>query len=157
MDGDPFWPFDGSGLDAHPALHDRPDLVKELYHQAKRIEAAAVDGPRAIVHADLHEENILDDGQHLTFIDFGEAFIGARDWEQATIAYFMGWDFADQALGDQGSGHGPAALALSFGVHRWRQDRRLGLDQDAYDESFLRSTLARLKDVDIPATNSSRK
>jgi aminoglycoside phosphotransferase (APT) family kinase protein len=159
MEGDPFWPFDGTGVRDHPALHDLPDLARTLETQVERIEAAALAGPMALVHADLHEENILEDGRRLTFIDFGEAFIGSADWEQATFAYFMGWELADQAFGATGPDPcSAAALALSFGVHRWRQDRRLGLDEDAYNESFLRSTLARLAgpDVDIAAIHSSR-
>ncbi|HEY7937372.1 MAG TPA: aminoglycoside phosphotransferase family protein [Candidatus Limnocylindrales bacterium] len=159
MDGDPFWPFDGTRLRDHPALHDLPDLARTLETQVERIEAAAHAGPMALVHADLHEENILEDGRRLAFIDFGEAFIGSADWEPATLAYFMGWELADQAIGAVGSNPGgSAALGLSFGVHRWRQDRRLGLDEDDYDESFLRSTLARLAgpDVDIAAIDSSR-
>jgi aminoglycoside phosphotransferase (APT) family kinase protein len=159
MDGDPFWPFDGTRLADHPALFGRPDLARALETQAGMIEEAARAGPVTLIHADIHEENILEDGRRMTFIDFGEAFIGARDWEHATLAYFMGWDFADRAIGALGSDPGrSAALGLSFGVHRWRQDRRMGLDEDAYNESFLRSTLARLAgpDVDIAGANSSR-
>jgi len=145
MDGDPFWPFDGTALKAHPALLDRPALAKELEGKAGRIREAALSGPAALIHADLHEENILEDGSRLTFIDFGEAFIGPIDWEYATLAYFMGWEFADEAISAlRQDRRSAAALALSFGVHRWRQDRRLGLDEDAYDESFLRSALDRL-------------
>jgi aminoglycoside phosphotransferase (APT) family kinase protein len=158
-DGDPFWPFDGAGLRDHPALIDRPNLAKGLESQVARIKDVALAGPVALIHADLHEENILEDGRRLTFIDFGEAFIGSADWEQATFAYFMGWELADQAIGILGSDRGrSAALGLSFGVHRWRQDRRMGLDEDAYNELFLRSTLARLAgpDVDIAGADSSR-
>jgi len=145
MDGDPFWPFDGIGLRDHPALIDRPSLARELESQVARIKHVALAGPVALIHADLHEENILEDGRRLTFIDFGEAFIGSADWEQATFAYFMGWELADQAIGILGLDRGRSAvLGLSFGVHRWRQDRRLGLNEDAYNESFLRSTLGRL-------------
>ncbi len=153
MDGDQLWPFDDSRLETDPALVQRPGLLAELAGQAGAVLAAALDGPPVIVHADLHEENILQDDQRLTFIDFGEAFIGSADWEYATMAYFMGWPMADAAFDEVPLGgrdrnrrqRAVAGLALSFGLHRWQQDRRLGLDEDAHDEAFLRSALARLR------------
>jgi aminoglycoside phosphotransferase (APT) family kinase protein len=155
MDGDSLWPFDETHLAAHPALVDWPDLAKALEIQAGQIEAAAIGGRVAIIHADLHDENILEDEDRLSFIDFGEAFIGSIDWEYATLAYFMGWEFADHSIGALRSDprdaanrrRSAAALALSFGVHRWTQDRRNGLDEDSHNESFLRSSLVRLAQV----------
>jgi aminoglycoside phosphotransferase (APT) family kinase protein len=165
MDGDPFWPFDESRLADHPALANRPELAGALEVRAGSIREAAHNRPAAIIHADLHEENILEDRRHLSFIDFGEAFVGSIDWEPATLAYFMGWEFADRAIARIGRDprnagarrRSASALALSFGVHRWRQDRRTGVDGDEYNEAFLRSTLGRLTSPvpPIAAINSS--
>ena len=96
----------------------------------------------------MHEENILDDHGRLSFIDFGEAFIGSIDWEFATLAYFVGWPAADQIMDVDGCSARArsriAALAVSFGLHRWWQDRERGIDEELHDEGFLRSALHRV-------------
>ena len=147
----PLWPFGGTPLTAHPALAERPDLVAAIEVHAPAIRHAALGPPAVIVHSDLHEENILEDGGRLGFIDFGECFAGAAAWEFATLAYFGGWPWADRSLAADPPGPDPssravavALLALSFGLYRWQQDRRLGVDDEAHDEAFLWATLARL-------------
>ena len=109
-------------------------------------------GPGVIVHSDLHEENILQDGRRLGFIDFGECFVGAAGWELATIAYFGGWQLAEGVLAalppDRQDRTRRLAsietLAVCFALFRWEQDLRLGQNDPAYSEAFLRETLARL-------------
>ena len=106
-----------------------------------------------IVHSDLHEENILEDGRRLGFIDFGECFVGAAGWELATIAYFGGWPLAERILaalpsdGDDGTLQlgSIEVLAICFALFRWEQDLRAGLNDPAHSEAFLRETLARLR------------
>jgi aminoglycoside phosphotransferase (APT) family kinase protein len=151
MGGAPLWPFDASRLEAHPALLDRPGLRRTLDAVKAHIEAADEAGQLGLVHSDLHDENILDDHGRLAFIDFGEAFIGSTDWEFASLAYFLGWPVADRVLeayldlGGSTTGRGGiAALAVSFGLYRWWQDRERGVDEEAHDEAFIRDSLARL-------------
>jgi aminoglycoside phosphotransferase (APT) family kinase protein len=149
----PLWPLGGARLAVHPALRDRDDLATLLGAHAGVVRAALLDGPTAIIHTDLHEENTLDDGGRVSIIDLGEAFVGPVAWEFASIAYFGGWPFADRVLeaylagtgGTDGAWHREvAAAALCFGVFRWQQDRTMALDQDAHNEGFLETTLERL-------------
>jgi aminoglycoside phosphotransferase (APT) family kinase protein len=154
MGGAPLWPFDESRLQAHPALLDRPELRTALETATVRIEAAERAGQAGLVHSDLHEENILDHDGHLAFLDFGEAFIGATDWEFASLAYFLGWPVADRVLeayldlGGAGAGRAATAgLAVSFGLYRWWQDRDRGVDEEVHDEAFIRDSLARMMSV----------
>jgi aminoglycoside phosphotransferase (APT) family kinase protein len=152
FEGLPLWPFGGVQLDEHPALVDRPELASAIEGHALAIRRAALGGHPVIVHSDLHEENILEDDGRLGFIDFGECFVGAAGWDIAAIAYFGGWPLAEGVLAayrdEPPSTRMPAdpiaALALSFGLYRWQQDRRLGVDGDEHDNAFLHETLARL-------------
>jgi aminoglycoside phosphotransferase (APT) family kinase protein len=152
FEGLPLWPFGGVQLADHPALVDRPELASAIEGHAPAIRRAALDGHPVIVHSDLHEENVLEDDGRLGFIDFGECFVGAAGWDIAAIAYFGGWPLAARVLAAYRDEPPPtripadhiAALALSFGLYRWQQDRRLGVDGDAYDNAFLHETLARL-------------
>ena len=154
MGGVPLWPFDESRLQAHPALLDRPELLTALEAATVQVEAAGRAGQAGLVHSDLHDENILDDDGHLAFIDFGEAFIGATDWEFASLAYFLGWPVADRVLeayldlgGSTAGRAATAGLAVSFGLYRWWQDRERGLDEEVHDEAFIRDSLARVTSV----------
>jgi aminoglycoside phosphotransferase (APT) family kinase protein len=151
FEGLPLWPFDRAELNEHPALVDRPELASAIEPHAPLIRRAALDGHMVIVHCDLHEENILEDDRRLGFIDFGECFVGTAGWDFAAIAYFGGWPLAERVLGAYRDETLPiqlhadpiAALALSFGLYRWQQDRRLGVDGDDYNHEFLRETVAR--------------
>ncbi len=153
FEGYQLWPFGAARIDAHPALVDRPELVAAGAGHADAIRAAAFEGPGVIVHSDLHEENILQDGRRLGFIDFGECFVGAAGWELATIAYFGGWPLAERTLAELPSEDDDGtrrlvsieALAMCFALFRWEQDLRAGLNDPAYSEAFLRETLARLR------------
>jgi len=147
----PLWPFGGASLAVHPALADRPELIAAIAGHAPSIRRAALNQQKVIVHSDLHEENILEAEGRLEFIDFGECFAGAPGWDFAALAYFGGWPWAERILEayrararSQPDADDVAALALSFGLYRWQQDRRLGVDGDAHDEGFLLETLARL-------------
>ena len=149
--GQPLWPFGGASLAAHPALGGRPGLIAPIEAHETAIRWAALAQPAVIVHSDLHEENILEDDHRLGFLDVGECFAGVAGWDFAALAYFGGWPWADRILeayvpqaNAQPNAESVAALALSFGLHRWQQDRRLGVDSDAHDETFLLETLARL-------------
>lgn len=150
--GYPLWPFGAARIEAHPALVHRPELLSLIAGQAGAIRRAALDRPGVIVHSDLHEENILQDGRQLGFIDFGEVFVGSQAWEFAAIAYFGGWSLADRTLtaylADQRDEPGwrtsIVALAVCFALYRWEQDLRLGLNDPAHSEAFLRETLARI-------------
>ena len=152
FEGYSLWPFGGARLADHPALRDRLGLVADISGQAGPIRSAALAGPAVIVHSDLHEENILQDGDRLAFIDFGEAFVAAAEWDLAAIAYFGGWPLAERVIAAYGARGGdtvrrPAAvtaLALCFSLFRWEQDGRLGLNDPAWSEAFLGETLARL-------------
>ena len=150
----PLWPLGGARLADHPALAARPDLADRIEGTAPPVRAALRRGPAVPVHSDLHEENILDEGGSLGIIDFGESLVAPAAWEFASLAYFLGWPFADRTLAayledapapDLGRWRADAsAIALCFGVHRWRQDRELGVDEEAHDEAFLEATLARV-------------
>jgi hypothetical protein len=150
--GDPFWPFRGADLASHPALAEHPDLAVRVASQASLVRELVRSGPSVVVHSDLHEENVLQDDQSLGFIDFGEAFVGAPAWEFAALAYFFSWSMAERILDayladprDRDRSISAAAtLALPFGLQRWAQDRRLGIDDDLHDETFLRESLDRI-------------
>jgi aminoglycoside phosphotransferase (APT) family kinase protein len=153
FEGYPLWPFGGARLAAHPALAERRELRARIDGQARTVTQAALDGPAVVVHSDLHEENILQDGRRIGFIDFGESFVGSADWDFAALAYFGGWLLAERTLAAYLSDEGDferrrasiAAVSLSFGLFRWQQDRRMGVDDEAHDESFLRESLARIQ------------
>ena len=150
--GRPIWPLGEARLDDHSALAHRDALRARLDAQAPAVRLALDRGPAVLLHSDLHEENILDANGALGVIDFGEAFIGPAAWEFAALGYFMDWPTADAALAayahdasERARLHADAtAIALCFGVYRWAQDRRLNLDEDAYNEAFLLQTLARM-------------
>jgi Ser/Thr protein kinase RdoA (MazF antagonist) len=150
--GAPLWPLDGSTLDDHPALGERPRLVARLEAHRDDVRVALLRRPFVLVHSDLHEENILQDGRSLGFIDLGVAFVGAPTWEFAAVAYFLDWDLADRTLreyldppADLDDWRRATALtALSLGPRRWHQDRQNGLDEDAHNEAYLLEALARL-------------
>jgi Ser/Thr protein kinase RdoA (MazF antagonist) len=154
FDGYQLWPLGDARIEAHPALIERPALAAAIAGEAAAIRTAALDGPGVIVHSDLHEANILQNGRRLGFIDFGECFVGAAGWELATIAYFGGWSLAERVLAALPShGHDLSrqlvsirALAICFALFRWEQDLRLGLNDPAHSEAFLRETLARFRE-----------
>lgn len=151
------WPIGGRPLAAHPALADRPALRTRVERHAAAVQAAIARPPLVLVHSDLHEENMLFDGERLAFIDFGETFEGAAGWEFASMAYFTSWDLADAVLVRylDDPAEAPAwraevaLLALSFGLCRWEQDIDMALDTDAYNEGFLRQTLGRIETATI--------
>lgn len=151
--GDSLWPFGAARLTAHPALADRPELQAGIEEQAHTVITAALDRPGVVVHSDLHEENMLQDGRRIGFIDFGESFVGSADWDFAALAYFGGWLLAERTLAAylpderdfERRRASIAAVALSFGLFRWQQDRRLGVDDEVHDESFLGESLARVQ------------
>src|SRR4029077_13862448 len=150
-------PLGGARLADHAALQDRPDLVDRLEAHAGEVRRALLTGPTAVLHSDLHEENLLDDDGVITVIDVGEALVGPAAWEFAAIAYFADWPFVDAVLAAsiprattseaelarwQAD---TAAIGLAFGVYRWALDRDLAADEDAHDAAFLEATLRRLR------------
>jgi hypothetical protein len=147
------WPLDAAWLEDHVALRERPDLVVRLDAYAARVRAALLDGATALLHADLHEENLLDADGVVSILDFGQALVGPLAWEYASIAYFAGWPVADAVLNasaDRDANamrHDASLIALAFGVHRWWQDRERGVDGDEYDQAFLDETLSRVTTV----------
>jgi len=151
------WPVGGRSLYEHPALVGRPALRLRIEPYAADVRAAIDGRPVVLVHSDLHEENILSDGDHVAFIDFGETFVGAAAWEFASIAYFTSWELADAILvrylaDPREAGvwrSGVALLALSFGLCRWDQDLEMALETDAYNEDFMRRSLARIETATI--------
>lgn len=147
------WPADGPSLASHPALGDRPDLRAAMEALAPRVLEAITDRPTVLVHADLHEENLLVDGSVVHVIDLGETFLGPVAWDLAAIGYFLGWHIADQvtdtllARPDAHAGlrrEDVDLVALAVGAYRWALDRALGADEDTYDAGFLRETLERI-------------
>ena len=151
------WPIGGRPASAHPALAGRPALRARVERHAAAVHAAMERPPLVLVHSDLHEENMLSDGDRLAFIDFGETFVGAAAWEFASIAYFTSWDLSDailvRYLADPAAASAwradVAFLALSFGLCRWEQDLDMALDTDAYNEGFVRQTLRRIETATI--------
>src|SRR5450755_2190919 len=151
FEGFSLWPFAETRLSAHPAWLLNEQLLSEVETYAELVAEVASRGPAVIVHSDLHEENILEDEGRLGFIDFGECFIGSSGWDFAAIAYFSGWSLAERVAVAYLAGPDPRrviesvpALALCFGLFRWQQDRRLGVDAEAHNEAFVRQSLARL-------------
>jgi Ser/Thr protein kinase RdoA (MazF antagonist) len=147
------WLVDGVDLSRHPAWFGHRDLLAAIGSLSSATVDDALAGPMVLVHSDLHEENVLHDGDRLGFIDFGETFRGTAAWEFAAIAYFLGRPAADAILAAYVPGPADlevwaprvSRLALSFGLSRWEQDRALGEDREDEDEAFLRETLARLR------------
>ena len=115
----------GRPLAAHPALVGRPALRPGSSVTRRPSRRRWRDRPLVLVHSDLHEENMLSDGDRLAFIDFGETFVGAAAWEFASIAYFTSWDArrrrprrfaADDPAMRRAWRATVALLALSFGL-----------------------------------------
>ncbi len=149
----PAWPVDGGSLAEHPALGAQPDLRAAMEPLAPRVLDALVGRPVVLVHADLHEENLLVDGSTVHVIDLGETFLGPAAWDLAAVGYFLGWPVADRVtdalLARPGAGSGIRRedidlVALAVGSYRWALDRALGMDEDVHDARFLRQTLMRL-------------
>lgn len=100
----------------------------------------------------IHEENILDAGGEIGVIDFGEALIAPAAWEFAAVGYFTDDATADATLSAYAADDAErvrlradsTAIGLCFGVHRWAQDRDLSEEGDAFNDPFLRRTLARM-------------
>ena len=135
----------------HEQVRPNPDLARRLIANTTGVLGAIVAGPFGLVHADLHEENILDDEGRLTLIDFGGALVGPLAWEYASFAYFAGWQAGDALLDASVDGANTAAmreqasaLGLAFGVYRWRWERVRESHEDDYHATFLESTLTRL-------------
>jgi len=155
--GDDVWPMSDRDLAGHPALAGRPALQAQIARHAAAVRATLERGPFVLVHSDLHEENMLSEGDRVGVIDFGETFTGVAAWEFASIAYFTSWDLADELLvrylDDPSDGVGwradIALLALSFGLCRWEQDLEMALPTDAYNEGFLRQALGRIETATI--------
>lgn len=85
------WPFDSTDLRDHAVAAWRPELVDALEAHRKRILDAA-EGPRTVVHTDLHPQHLLqDDSKRLTgILDFGDAFAGTAAWDIACLRYYQG-------------------------------------------------------------------
>ncbi len=150
----PFWPLGDARLEDHVPLAARPTLSARLVPHADAIRRALITGPTAILHSDMHEENVLEADGAIHVIDFGEALVGPAAWEIAATGYFLGWPVADALLDalvvDAAARdrwrREASAIALAFGVYRWHQDHELGMDEDAHDETFLEDSLDRQRE-----------
>jgi Ser/Thr protein kinase RdoA (MazF antagonist) len=154
---DGLWPIGPRPLRVQPALAGHPALAASIDRHAGAVRAAMAEGPFVLVHSDLHGENILSEAGRLAFIDFGETFVGTAAWEVATFAYFTSWALADALVAELARDgldvarvrRSASLLALSWGLIRWEQDRGMALDTDAYNEGFLRQSLARIETATI--------
>lgn len=150
--GSDLWPFSSPTLASHPALRDQARLAAAIEARGPLVHELALEGPAVLVHTDLHDENILQSGETLGFIDFGETFVGSARWEFAALAYFLGWSLMDATLAayldpsdDLDTWRSDvAAVALSFGAGRWQQDRRMGIENEAHNQAFLREAIERI-------------
>ncbi|MCT9003049.1 phosphotransferase family protein [Microbacterium memoriense] len=148
----PLWPLGHARLEDHAALADRPHLRERLQAHAPVVRAALESGTGVLVHPDLHEENILDAGGEIGVIDFGEALIAPAAWEFAAVGYFTDDATADATLSAYAADDAArvrlradsTAIGLCFGVHRWAHDGDLSEERDAFNDTFLRRTLARM-------------
>lgn len=148
----PFWPLGDGRLEEHVPLAARPALSSRLNPHADAVRHALLTGPTAILHSDLHDENVLDADGAIHIIDFGIALVGPAVWEIAAIGYFLGWPVADATLDELVIGaderdrwrRDASLIALAFGVYRWHQDHELGMDEDVHDEAFLEETQDRI-------------
>lgn len=148
----PFWPLGDARLADNVPLAVRPTLSSRLAPHADTVRHALLTGPTAILHSDLHDENVLDANGAVHVIDFGIALVGPAAWEIAATGYFLGWPVADATLdalvidaADRDRWRRDAsAIALAFGVYRWHQDHELGMDEDVHDAAFLEETLGRI-------------
>lgn len=144
----PMWPLDDSRLADHPAIGEDRYLVARMEAYKVDVRVALVDGPRSILHSDLHGENVLDDDGRLTVIDFGEALVGPVDWDIAAIGFFLDWPTADAvaaALGDAPDRRTTVArIGLAFGAYRWHLSREHAFDDDDHDRAYLETCLDRL-------------
>jgi aminoglycoside phosphotransferase (APT) family kinase protein len=142
------WPLDGSRLVDHPAIGEDPRLVAAMDAHADSVRSALVEGPRSVLHSDLHDGNVMDDGGRLTILDVGEALVGPVDWDIAAIAFFLDWPTADAvaaALGDPPDRRPTVArIGLAFGAYRWHLSREHAFDDDDHDRAYLDACLARL-------------
>jgi aminoglycoside phosphotransferase (APT) family kinase protein len=139
----PIWPTHRSTLAGHPVAGD-PPLRAQLETRAGDVGRAS-GGPVALVHSDLHEENILRTGAGAGFLDFGCAFVGSPLWDYAALAFFLGWPLGDEVIACSAGvdPHAARLVALSFALYRWAV---AGDDDDETEHcaAFLRTTLTPL-------------
>ena len=141
----PLWPLDGSRLADHPAIGEHPALVKRMEARTDEVRTALRAASVGILHSDLHEENILDDDGHLTFIDFGEALVGPLAWDIAAVGFFIDWSIADAVAEDDPELLAQAArIGLCFGAYRWHLSREHAFDDDEHDRTYLETCLRRI-------------
>ena len=143
--GRPLWPLDGSRLTDHPAIGAVSGLPGRMDARRNEVSEALLDGPTGVLHSDLHEMNVLDDGGRRTFIDFGEALVGPLAWDLSAIAFFIDWSVADTLIGDdEGLAIKTARIGLCFGAYRWHLSRQHEFDDDEHDRIYLETCLDRL-------------
>ena len=112
------------------------------------VTAALHTGPMVVLHSDLHDGNVLDDGGRLTFIDFGEALVGPLAWDLAATAFFLEWSVADQMIGDDARlAATTAGIGLCFGAYRWHLSREHAFEDDEHDGAYLETCLTRLEEA----------
>jgi Ser/Thr protein kinase RdoA (MazF antagonist) len=90
--------------------------VREIIYQALR-EYGKGGGTYSLIHADLHADNVLVDGERLQVIDFDDAGYGWHQYELAVALFsFQGQDDYD-AIRDE--------LIEGYRSERWIDDRSL--------------------------------
>ena len=92
----------------HPVAKAAPALLSQLSGLEPEVRAlldsaAKPDSPRAVLHSDLHEgQMLIHEGKLAALLDFGDATVGPPALDLASFAYFHG----SQALSDVLTGYG---------------------------------------------------
>ena len=97
------WPLGPLALEHHPAVRQIRALEKPLRALKAELLRFSTNGARAVIHADLHEQQVLASGSELTaLIDFNEALVARPEFDFGSYLYFHG----EQCLADLLDGYG---------------------------------------------------
>lgn len=87
------WPFSEKPLNLHPSVRADPTLLVRLSAMEAKLASFPNGGASVVVHSDLHEAQMLVDGEKLVaLLDFNEAMVGRSEWDLGSYYYFHGRD-----------------------------------------------------------------
>ncbi|WP_291426412.1 phosphotransferase, partial [Deinococcus sp.] len=116
----PSWPFNSRPLETQALVVAAPELARPLIQLAAELRQV-VRQPGVICHSDLHPNQFIWRGGRLAaLLDFGDAAIAPPAWDQASLAFFHGWDVAELVshAAAQHLGRGSALFGLLLALHR---------------------------------------
>ncbi len=87
------WPFTHIRLEEHPAVQAIPALRVKLAALRDPLRTFVLESDPVVTHSDLHEGQLLINGDKLTgLLDFNDACLARREWDFGSYLYFHGED-----------------------------------------------------------------